>query len=383
MNSYKTTPVNHLQKATAMKSKKWLFLSALWILIVLPAHSQSFSESKKYVHQFALSPKTTVEISNKYGKIQLLTWKNDSVRVDIDFYISSSSPSRLAKLKQNINFDFTNTNFYVGVKTVFGKSTGNVIDEIKDFAEAIVSGSNEVRIDYIVHIPQGQAIKITNKYGDIYSDDMTGDVQISLSNGDLKANDLKGNSQIALSFGNAFINGITKGRIVAEYADVNIKSADNLSLESKSSKINIEKATLVKLSSRRDDLRIENATSVLGDSYFSNINIQNISDEVSLSSKFGKLTVDNFQKGFSFANITSEYTDVDFYFERSTTFDFDITYYKDVLLRLPKEAEKTEEKTLSADLSQQIMYGRVGNTASKAKVKIVAPKKCYINLYIK
>lgn len=365
-----------------MKSKIWFLMIALIPLSFGTGFSQNFSESKTYVHQFPLTNKTTVEISNKYGKVQLLTWNKDSVRVDIDFYISSTSPARLEKLRQNINFNYTNSNFYVVVKTVFGRSQTKVIDEIKDFAEAIVSGSNEVRIDYTVHIPQNQNIKVTNKYGDIYADDLTGNVQINLSNGDLKANNMKGNAQLFLSFGNSFINEINKGQITSEYADLNIRSAQNITLETKSSKIRLESAGMAKLQSRRDDILIDNASKVTGDGYFSNINIQNITEELSLSAKFGKISVDNFRKNFSFINVTSEYADIDLYFERESAFDYDITYHKDALLRLPKEAETIEEKVLNAETHQMFLYGNVGKS-NNSKIKIVAPKKCYLNLFLK
>lgn len=361
---------------------KWLFILAITLFSITEAFSQSFSESKTYVHQFPLTPKTTVEISNKYGKVQLLTWNNDSVRIDIDFYIASTSQTRLTKLRNSINFDFTNSGSYVVVKTIFGNSQTKMIDEIKDFAEAIVSGSNEVRIDYTVRIPANQTVKVTNKYGDIYADDLTGDVQLNLSNGDLKANDMKGNLNLFHSFGNAFINNINKGRISAEYADLNIRAAQNITFETKSSKIRLDNGNMIKLQSRRDDITIDNATRITGDGYFSNIRSQNISEELSLSGKFGKIAVDNFSKNFSFVNITSEYTDIDLYFERGSGFDFDITYNKDVLLRLPKEVEKTEEKLLSSETGQMVMYGKVGSSEN-SKVKIMAPKKCYLNLYLK
>lgn len=365
-----------------MRFKKWYLINFLVFLAFAQVYAQNFSESKTYVHEFPLNPKTTVEISNKYGKIQLLTWNKDSVRVDIDFYISSPSLSRLDKLRQNINFDYSGSNYYVVVKTVFGKNQSSVIDEIKDLADVLVNGSSEIRIDYTVHVPSKQPLKVTNKYGDIYCDDLSGEAQINLSNGDLKANNFTGNSQISLSFGKGFINQFDKGRIMAEYGDLNIRSAENISLESKSSKIRIDKAGIVKLSSRRDDLAIGEINSIMGDCNFSNINIENINEELSLAAKFGKISVDAFRKSFSFINVNSEYADLDLYFERGATFDFDISYFKDVLLRLPKDAEKTDDKALTADNLQRVVYGQIGS-APTGKVKITAPKKCYINLYTK
>lgn len=375
-------PRNKIEKGVAMIYKRKNIYLFLLLLITLPGLAQNFSESKKYHHQFKVSPKTTVELSNKYGKIQILTWNKDSVKVDIDVYLSSPSISRLQKLKDNIAIDYTTTNYYVIVKTVFGKSQSNVIDEIKDFADAIVNGSNEVRIDYNVYLPQNQALKVSNKYGDIYTDDLTGDITLTLANGDLKANNFTGNTQINLSFGNAFINEIAKGRLTAEYADMDIKSAENITLESKSSKIRLDKAGTLRLQSRRDDLRIESANSILGDTYFTSAYFQQINEELNVNGKFGKLTAENIKKTFSFVNLNSEYTDMDLYFERGSAFDYDISYYKDVIMRLPKEAEKTEEKSLTADLTQKIVYGKVGAPSKDSKVKIAAPKKCYLNLYL-
>lgn len=365
-----------------MRFKKYCLINILFFLVVAQVYSQNFTEDKTYVYQFPLNPRTTVEISNKYGKVQLLTWDIDSVRVDIDFYISSPSTTRMDKLKQNITFDASYTNYYAGVKTVFGRKPGGVIDEIKGLADILVNGSSEIRIDYIVHIPQKQPIRVTNKYGDIYCDDLSGEVQLNLSNGDLKANNFKGNTQISLSFGKGFINEFDKGRLITEYGDLDIRSAENISLESKSSKIRFEKAGMIKLSSRRDDLVIGEVNSVIGDSYFSTVHIENINEELNLVANFGKISADGFRKGFSFINLNSEYADFDLYFDRGATFDFDISYFKDVVLRLPKNAEKVDDKALTPDNLQRVVYGQVGSNPT-GKVKINASKKCYINLYTK
>ena len=89
------------------------------------------------------------------------------------------------------------------------------------------------------------------------------------------------------------------------------------------------------------------------------------------------------KRGFSFINITSELTDMDFFFERNSTFQYDITYYKDAFIRLPKDAVKAEEKSASSDLTQKLIYGHIGSAESNSKVKIISSKKAVVNLFIK
>lgn len=360
-----------------------LILVVGFMLSFAQAFPQNFTDDKTYSHQFSVNAKTTVEISNKYGKVQLLTWNKDSVKIDIHLFISSSSLSRLQKFRQNVNFDVTNSGYYVIVKTVLGRSQASVLEEFRDLTDALMKGSNEVKIDYTVYLPKNIAVKVTNKYGDIYVDDLMGETQLYLSNGDLKANSFTGNTALSISFGNAFINQFSRGTILAEYGDLNIRNADKISLETKSTKVTIQNAGNVKLQSRRDNYQIDNAVEVTGEGYFSDINIQNIAEEFNFSAKFGKVVVDNLKNTVSFVNANTEYADLDLYFEHGTSFEYDISYYKDVLLRMPKEAIEIETKPISADMSQKVTYGKIGTNPSNNKVKIVAPKKCYLNLYLK
>jgi hypothetical protein len=362
---------------------KVLIMVVGFIMSFSQAFPQNFTDEKNYTHQFSVTSKTTLDVSNKYGKVQLLSWNKDSVKIDIHLFISSSSLTRLNKFRQNVNFDVTNSGYYVIAKTVFGKSQSTVLDELKDFADALVLGSNEVKIDYTIYLPKYLSVKVNNKYGDIYVDDLEGETQLNLSNGDLKANSFSGNAVLTISFGNAFINEFSKGRILAEYGDLNIRNADKISLETKSSKVTLQNGRNIKLQSRRDNYHIDNAAGVTGDGYFSDINIQNLSEEFNFSAKFGKVVVDNLKGTFSFVNINTEYADLDLYFEHGTSFEYDISYYKDVLIRMPKEAVETETKPINADMSQKVTYGKVGSNTANNKVKIVAPKKCYLNLYMK
>ena len=153
----------------------WLFL----FLYPGELAAQVYSDHK--VRNYPANTQTSVEVTNKYGKINIITWEKDSVRIEVDLRISTNNYQKTQKLKNNISFELSSTNNFIVAKTNFASSAG----VISDFVDAFIP-SNQVVINYMIYLPTNINLKVTNKFGDIYIDDFKGDLDISLSNGDLK-----------------------------------------------------------------------------------------------------------------------------------------------------------------------------------------------------
>jgi len=351
---------------------------SLWLLLALYAGDllgQVYSDHQ--VHSYPASDKTSIEISNKYGKIHVITWDKDSVRFEVDLRISASNIEKMKKLKDNITFDFTATKFYVVAKTNF---TGNS-NKITDLVDAFIP-SNQVSINYMVYVPLQANLKVENKFGDIYMDDFSGNLDITLANGDLKANSLSGNPIVRLNSGDGTINSIQNGKIYISYSDMQIKKANNLFIETRSSRIDIGRAENLNMDSRRDKIAIVEGLDVSADGYFSTIAIEHLLKELRCSFKYGNVTVDKINSNFSFININSEYTDVDLFFERGTTYNIDITHHYDVYINYPATLAQIKTEDLDVDDKTKLTFGKIGSSVKDnlPKVKISAPRKCVINI---
>ena len=350
----------------------------LWLVLFLyPGRIAGQVYSDRKVRNFKVTEKTAIEISNKYGKIHIATWDKDSVRFEVDLRISASSYQKMDRLRNNINFEFTATKYYVVAKTVLTDPTGI----ISDFVDAFIP-TNQVTINYMVYVPNNVSLKIENKFGDIYMDDFNGTLEINLSNGDLKANRLTGSPTIYLSSGDGTINSILSGRVVAAYSDLQIKEAGRVFLETKSSRVTVNRAVELIIDSKRDKYEIEAVDVLTSSGYFSSVTINQIRKELRCNLKYGNLFVGQVADVFSFINIESEYTDIDLYFHRLTSYNLDITHHNDVYINLPASLARIETKVLNEDEKLMLTYGRIGNTATETshKVKITAPKKCNINI---
>jgi len=107
-----------------------------------------------------------------------------------------------------------------------------VIDEMNTSA-GIVSMSN-----YTINFPQSMSIDLTNKFGDIYINEVSGKARINLSYGSLDVNKLNNSDNlIDLKFCNsAKVRSIQGAVVNLKYSTLDIDYAGSLRLDSKYSK---------------------------------------------------------------------------------------------------------------------------------------------------
>ncbi len=368
-----------------MKKRKHIIKFKLLFLFTIVCtaflNANSYSHNQTIVKKYKVNRETIVYINNKYGKVHVGNWQNDSVKIEITLSIKSSSYTRVYKLKENIDFDFVKTKYNISATTVFGSRYNSFFSDLKDLAESFVSTENQVTIDYFIQVPIWINIDITNKYGDVFIDDAEGEVSINISNGELKANKLLGTSYVTLNTGGADIYDIKDGKLNINWGDLNIKSAEKVDITSNKCNGRLADIDYLRLNSKRDEFYITSVNRILGDMYFSDLKVSELETEVSLDMKYGSFYLDQLSETFSFINLTSEYTDVDILFNRDMSYNFDMTHFNDITFYYPKDLSKLQEKLVDEDASEYLVYGTIGPAQSpKAKVNIKAYKKCYIRI---
>ncbi len=350
-----------------------IIISLLFSFLFSSAWGQVYTKRGTIEKIFPVNPATTVEIYNKYGKIHVITWNRDSVKFFIDLVVKSSKESRLTDIRDNVNFDFTGTKYYVTAKTEFGSSYNSFLADLLNLASDIISSENQVEINYTVHVPGHLNLKINNKFGDIYLDNYQGDVKINLSNGDLKANELKGSSDIQISMGDGEVHSLNNGKIFLSYSEFRVETADQLTFDSKISRIHVDKVNTMKLSSKKDKFYISEINQLFGKSYFSDIWIYNIDTKANFNLKYGNINMESIHPSFSFIDLNAEYTDLNLYFEKGASYHLDISH-KDSFVRYPEEIADMQKKVISEEEKKYISFGKIGKGEPDSKVKINATR---------
>lgn len=323
-----------------------LFVVSLFVLTGLNVNAQ-FTETREFVRRFSIKPETRIDITNKYGRIELNTWEKDSVVIKFRMEINEKKPVKLEKTLDNLDFDISNSQYYLVVKTQIDKNRSQIESELQKFKETILQTNGSIRIDLTVWLPDNHELRLENKFGDIIMGDYKGETQVILSNGKLKMGDLPKRSILNLNFADAEINNMPTGRIVSNYSDIVVKNSGILRLESKSSTIEIINSEDLSIDSRRDKFRIRLADKLDATGNFSQFRITELKDKANLRLTYGSLEMEKIMNSFSNIFIESRSTDVNLYFSPEAKFNFEITETK-TDLKLGREMKVEDKEVLDS-----------------------------------
>jgi hypothetical protein len=357
----------------------------IWFLLFLAPGIRS--QVPEYTHQvvrsFKASPGVTLDVANKYGKVQVIKWNYDSVKITVDVRVRAKDPKKLQKLVQEIDFDFIPGQYYLVAHTRIGEGGSEVIQDLVDIAGTYISGPNAVTINYTIYVPQYTPLKIENKFGDVYLDDMDQGLNLNLSYGDFTCNRLNAKSEIRITSGNAEIGVAKDATLFISYAKLHVHEAGRITAETKSSTVTIDKSSWLKINSRRDKLFLNEIGSMTGESYFSQINGGTLLEDMNFLSRYGSIRLDDISRSFSRINLTAEYTQLSLYFDRSASYNLDLTHHQDVVFSYPKATASLRTKVVNAQAKIFQTTGTIGGAQPSAEVVLNVPKKCNVTLISK
>lgn len=323
-----------------------LWLTGLMLLAGLAVNAQ-FSESREFTRRFKIQPETRIDLTNKYGRIELNTWKKDSVVIRFRMEINEKKPDKLKKTLDNLDFDISNSPHYLVVKTQVDKYRSQIESELKNFKETILQTNGSIRIDLEVWLPGNRELRLENKFGDIVMDDYQGETIITLSNGKLKAGELTKRGTLNLSFADAVIGSMSSGSITSNYSDIILKNSGNVRLDSKSSTIEIQHAEGLNINSRRDKYRIRQTGVIEASGNFSHFMLNELQEKANMRLSFGSLEMEGIEASFKTIYIETRSTDVNLTFSAEAKFNYEITESK-TDLNLGKELKEEDSQVLDS-----------------------------------
>lgn len=345
------------------------YIFTLFCLISLASNAQ-FTETKQIHNSFSVLPETQIEISNKYGKIDINTWEKDSVIIDIDIRVEEKKLSKLEESLRGIDFNITDSEHYLIFRTEVEKKKGVLSQEFQKFKESVLSSDSNIEIDLEIWLPKTNELRVENKFGDIYIDDYDGETNINLSNGNLKAHNFSNKLELKLSFADATLNKIEEGRLNCNFSDVYIKHANSVKINSKSTEFEFQDIIDLNAISRRDKFRIRKVEIIDAESSFSHFRIDELTDRLYIRSNYGDIEVENTNPEFSKMNIESRSTDVELYFNEDSQFNFEVLHSK-AQVDFGPEVEIKEKKEVKE--KQIKIFGSYGNkTEDELKLDIKA-----------
>jgi len=303
-------------KKSIYKPGTFLFIT----LLILSSTLSAQEVTKEFHKEYNAGANTTLEISNRYGDVDIQNWDQDQIVIDVKVTVELPNKDKAEKLLSYIDVQFSEGANLISAKTV--------IDDKFNFT-GWGSGSKRFSIDYIVKMPIGTDLTLTNKYGNTEIDELHGLVNLDIKYGNLTAGKLtRGNvkplNKLYLAYGKGTIAETGWLDLTIRYSNsMNIKKGQALLLDSRYSKLALGTISSVVGNCKYDNIRIESITNLVLDNGYTEVNIGLLTKKINYDGSYGSLNVDRVPAGFESLDITTRYMGVDLGIAESANYNLD------------------------------------------------------------
>lgn len=292
--------------------------------------AQEFTKTIK--KEFSINPAGTVELSNKYGKVNVKTWEKNRVKIDVTIVVKAAGESEAQRVFDRIRIDFANNDNFVKAETF--------IETAKSSWWNWSSNSSEFQVNYEVFMPPAASLNLSNKYGDSFVVPISGKANVDLKYGNFRLEGIEGSLNLTLGYGSGtvvkasninadisyskiIINDMKDATMTTNYSKITVDQGRDLSVQSRYDQFSLAKLNRFNCQSRYGNVEIGNVESVIANSRFTDYKIGRLGDKGDFDLQYGGLRIDHLAKGFSAINLTGKYSDFRIEVEEDASFTLD------------------------------------------------------------
>lgn len=333
-----------------------------------PCPEQEFTRSVQ--REFGTTADGMTAIYNKNGKVNIKTWQNNSVKINITIVVHASAQREADATFDRIKVNFLSTPGYVKAETMIAQPTMWSTDD---------SG---YEVNYDVWMPVGNQLDLKNKYGNSWVGPLKGKLIAEIRYGELRTEAIMADADISINNGKVWMaraNNVT-GQV--SYSTLNVAEANDVQLDSRYSETKVDKAANIRITSKCDEfnlgnvdeLRLQTKYAVLKLNYtrtafitaqYSDLDITTVRNALDADIQYGSLDVATLSRNFSDANIVAKYTPVVIGVERGCAFNLDAEA-QDADVHYPANITVRNRTDTGA---VEVVNGYMGSPNAKSKVK--------------
>ncbi|GAA4305446.1 hypothetical protein GCM10023183_19680 [Nibribacter koreensis] len=280
-------------------------------------NAYDFSKSKKFSKTFKVSSADKLNVENQFGKVDVQTWNRNEIAVEVNIITRASTDAKAQEILDKINIQATHGANLVSVVTV------------REPMQIQTSSGKSFEVNYLVKMPKGNALTLSNKFGDVVLPDMDGATQVSVKYGSINAGRLNSkDNKVSLEYGKegSTVEYMRGGNLNVRYSSLKLTSAESLMASTAYSKISIDNIDALAIESRYDSqFRLGNVNQLSGRGSYSNFKIGNLKESAGMDMKYcSTFEIANIASGFKKIDVTGGYTSINLNFADKTAFNFDV-----------------------------------------------------------
>lgn len=323
------------------------------------ADGQWMHRSETITETVAISNTATVEITNKYGRIEIDTWDKDSLSIEVSITAQAKNFDKVERIIDRINIDMnTDSEDFMIFRTEIGNGKrrgGGILsffqdlwDDTADLTSSLLNTQN-VTVDYRLYMPESVKLTIENKFGDVILPIVKGALRMDIEHGDLRAQEIWNARNVKAKYGKMDVKNIRQGNLTLSFVDAVIESGGSLQVESRSSNINLEEVESLEVDAHYDEWYIGLAENVNGSQVSTDLRVRNLTNSIDLTSKYGSIDVAHVEPKVKSVHLYGNYTDYSLGFNPSVSYNFNVTLKDNDDFYFPEKQAKIDADDVSEE----------------------------------
>jgi len=351
---------------------KLLFKIALIVFVIPtialannnPKFKGKYTKEKKLHKEYTVSSDASLSVDNSYGNIDIVTWNNNQVVIDVTIKTNGNNEEKVQKKLDEIDVDFFGSNSSVTAKTTFkGKKKNSW-----SFWSNNSNNNVKMEINYTIKLPVGNSVDLSNDYGGITLNELQGSAKISCDYGQINIGSLFADNN-SLNFDytkNTRINFMKSGSINADYSDFIVEKANSLEITADYTKSEIGSVEELNYNNDYGKITVGSVTNLLGRGDYIPLRIETLSGSLNVNTDYGSISVDRITSTTKDVTINSEYAGIKLGYDSNWSFDFFI----DLSYAGLNGKDDLQVQNSSKDYSEKTYSGYHGSQNSGNNIKI-------------
>lgn len=283
----------------------------LIVLFLIPLAITATDKKGKYTKnkvinkEFKVNKNATLNISNKYGNIDIVTWAENKIVIKVSITTNGNDEEKVKKRLAQIDVEFESNSTLVSAKTMIEKnsSSWNLWEK---------NNNVNIEINYQVKMPVTNNVDLNNDYGGISLDKLEGSSKINCDYGKLNIGELlNSDNTINIDYtNNSTIQYMKDGTINADYSTLYINKAGRTKLNADYSHMSFGMLVDLNFNCDYGDLKIETIGNLKGNSDYMNTTVGKLNGSGEFIIDYGSLKIKELGQNLKNLNIQSSYTHV-------------------------------------------------------------------------
>lgn len=333
--------------------KKLAFKTVVIAVFIVLTFTANANYSKTVYKSWGADKVSMLSIQNKFGNINFVNTRSDSVTVEVTLEILNTPQSRAEALANLIDFKMSLSGSDLRLSTNFSN----------DFKT-----TQEFNIVYTINIPTNKALNVSNMYGNVTMSDLNAAGNFMISYGNFQSRNLiaPANEKIAVSikYGSAGLSMSNRLNAEVSYGKLNADRIDEAKFNTEYSTIKINSIDNGNILSKYDHFDISTIVELKADSKFTTWSVGALEKTMNLNNEYGNLKIAKVNKGFETIKIKNNYGNIVVGIAQNESYHLQADcYYCDVKHHPGEVVKESNDNHIS-------IKGKVGNGTSLANVMI-------------